>query len=96
MKNAISTCKFSFYGIVCFLVALSMLFTPFVSANLRDVLSYIILTMRGKAHSLQTRAVTDTMVKFPTRIGLMDRWGRLSDLAAKAATRSSPLKARMS
>ena len=36
MKNAILTCKFSFYGIVCLLVALSMLFTPFVSADLGD------------------------------------------------------------
>ncbi|MCY4570694.1 MAG: hypothetical protein OXD49_20585, partial [Candidatus Poribacteria bacterium] len=36
MKNAISTCKFSFFGIVCFSVALSMLFTPFVSAALTD------------------------------------------------------------
>lgn len=35
MKNVISTRKFSFYGIVCFLIALSMLFTPFVSADLK-------------------------------------------------------------
>ncbi len=36
MKNAILTGRFSFYGIVCFSVALSMLFTPFVSAALTD------------------------------------------------------------
>ena len=36
MKNSISTCRFPFYGSVCLLVVLSMLFTPFVSADLRD------------------------------------------------------------
>ena len=36
MKNAILTGRFSFYGIVGLLVALSMLFTPFVSADLSE------------------------------------------------------------
>ena len=36
MKKVIPICNFSLYGIVCFLIALSMLFTPFVSANLEE------------------------------------------------------------
>ena len=36
MKNAVLTYKFSHYGIVCFLVALSMIFAPFVSANYEE------------------------------------------------------------
>ena len=36
MKNAISTCLFSLYGMLCFLVGLSILFTPLVSANLEE------------------------------------------------------------
>ena len=36
MKKAVWTRQFSLYGIVCFSVALSMLFTPFVSADLTE------------------------------------------------------------
>ena len=36
MKKTVWTRQFSLYGIVCFLVALSMLFTPFVSADLTE------------------------------------------------------------
>ena len=36
MKNVILTGKFSLYGIVCLFIALSMLFTPFVSADLTE------------------------------------------------------------
>ena len=41
MKKVIPTCNFSLYGTVCFFVAVSMLFTPFVSANLEDGLILI-------------------------------------------------------
>ena len=36
MQNAILTGRFSVYGIVCFSIALTLLFTPFVSAALTD------------------------------------------------------------
>ena len=41
MKKVIPTCNFSLYGTVCFFIAVSMLFTPFVSANLEEGLILI-------------------------------------------------------
>ena len=96
MKNAILTGRFSVYGIVCFSIVLTLLFTPFVSAALTDglVLHHSYDEGEGTLAADGSGNGHDGEISNPDWVD--GQIGKALRLVAKAATCSSLLRAQMS